>query len=304
MDGGSAQDSGRAWQGDRLLQAVADKVGRSATIALLVSPIGVLFVSAARLLIISDYNPATASAIASSGGYVDALLGTVLPLIPLIVPYLALILLFLNRVILGLLALLATALIAPTYPGAEKLARENWASLGANGFVLTVIVLIGLFVAFALLVTLVSAGFGTFMRIVGVIVSLALFPTITQLYPLPPTNSYYTQLLRQPWLPAETFTLSSGQRFVGFALSDDGTWIEILKNVSRTITYYQASEITGRQICTISYVTAKQPLVTLNSAGTGAGSSPPACEASPAPATPTIIRGGPVPKASATGGGR
>jgi hypothetical protein len=86
MDGGSAQDSGRAWQGDRLLRAVADRLGRSATIALLVSPIGVLFVSAARLLIISDYNPATASGVVSSGGYVDALLGMVLPLIPLVVP--------------------------------------------------------------------------------------------------------------------------------------------------------------------------------------------------------------------------
>ena len=79
MDGGSAQASGQAWQGDRLLQAVADRLSRSATIALLVSPIGLLFVSAARLLIISDYNPATASAIVSSGGYVDALLGTVPP---------------------------------------------------------------------------------------------------------------------------------------------------------------------------------------------------------------------------------
>jgi len=64
MDNGSAQESGRAWQGDRLLQAVADRISRSATIALLVSPIGVLFLSAARLLIISNYNPAPCGRIA------------------------------------------------------------------------------------------------------------------------------------------------------------------------------------------------------------------------------------------------
>jgi hypothetical protein len=160
---------------------------------------------------------------------------------------------------------------------------------------MTVIGLIGFVVAMALLVTLVSAGFGTVMRIAGVIVSIALFPTITQLYPLPAANSYYSQLLRQPWLPAETFTLSSGQRFVGYALGDDGTWIEILKDANRTITYYQASDITGRQICVISPVIARQPLLTLSSARAGAGSSPPTCQTS-APATPAVIRGGTVPK--------
>ena len=106
MDGGLAQESGRAWQGDRLSRAVADRIGRSATIALLISPLGILFLSVIRLLIISDYNTATASAIVASGGYVDALLGTVIPLIPLLLPYLALVLLFVNRVVPGLLALL------------------------------------------------------------------------------------------------------------------------------------------------------------------------------------------------------
>jgi hypothetical protein len=259
---------------------------------LLVSPIGVLFVSAARLLIISDYNPGTASAIVSSGGYVDALLGTVLPLIPLVIPYVALILLFLNRVIPGLLALLATALIAPTDPVAEKLAGNSWVSLGDNAFAMTIIAVIAFFVALALLLTLVSAGFGTVMKIAGFIVSIALFPSITQLYPLPAATSYYIQLLRQPWLPAETFTLGSGQRFVGYALGDDGTWIEILNDSSRTITYYQASEITGRQICAISHVLARQPLITLSSAGTGPGSSSPACGTSTAPAKPVTMPGG------------
>jgi len=278
MDGGSAQASGQAWQGDRLLQTVAERLGRSATIALLVSPIGVLFVSAARLLIISDYNPSTASAIVSSGGYVDALLGTVLPLIPLVLPYLALLLLFFNRVIAGLLALLATALVSPTSPAAEKLVDVKWANVDPSVFGVILLVLFGLVLAFFLLVTLVGAGFATMMRIIAVALSIALIPTFAQLYPLPATNSFYTRLLRQPWLPAETFTLSTGQRFTGYALADDGTSIEILIDTSRTITYYQVSQISNRQICQLGPVQATQPLITLNSARTGA--SPPACATS------------------------
>jgi len=115
------------------------------------------------------------------------------------------------------------------------------------------------------------------MRIIGVALSIALIPAFAQLYPLPATNSFYTQLLRQPWLPAETFTLSTGQRFTGYALADDGTWIEILNDASRMITYYQASQIADRQICELGPVRATQPLITLSSARTGTGASPPTC---------------------------
>jgi hypothetical protein len=114
-----------SWQGDRALQAITDRLSRSATIALLLSPAGLLLISATRLLIISDYNPATASAIVSSSGYVNTLLGTIIPLVPIIMPYLALILLFFNRVIIGILALLATALISPTTQGHFKIAERD-----------------------------------------------------------------------------------------------------------------------------------------------------------------------------------
>ena len=314
MDNGSAQESGRTWQGDRLLQAVADRIGRSATIALLVSPIGVLFLSAVRLLIISDYNPVTASAIVSSGGYVNALLGTVIPVIPLLLPYIALILLFFDRVIPGLLALLTTALISPTAmsrSAAARLVDRNWASvIGANVIFWIFLAVLAAIVVVSLLVTLIGVGFNTFMRIVGTIVCIALIPTIAQLYPLPETNGYYTHLLRQPWLPAETITLKSGQRFIGYALADDGTWITILKNSSRTISYYLASDITGRQICEIGQVPTMQPLITLSAAG-GPGSRPPICETSAGPSpspgasatgTPTINPSKPLPTARATGG--
>jgi hypothetical protein len=152
------------------------------------------------------------------------------------------------------------------------------ANVGPSVFGVILFVVFGLVLAFFLLLTLVGAGFATMMRIIGVALSIALIPTFAQLYPLPATNSFYTSLLRQPWLPAETFTLSTGQRFTGYALADDGTSIEILNDASRTITYYQVSRISNRQICEIGPAQATQPLITLNSARTGA--NPPTCATS------------------------
>ena len=79
------------------MHAVIRRIGRSATLALLLSPVGLLLISATRLLIVSYYNPATALAILSSGGYINTLLGTIMPMVPIFMPYLALVLLFFNR---------------------------------------------------------------------------------------------------------------------------------------------------------------------------------------------------------------
>jgi hypothetical protein len=80
----------------------------------LLSPIGLLLISATRLLIISDYNTTTATTIAASGGYVDTVLGTVMPLVPIFLPYLALALLLFKRFILSALAFGAALLVSPT----------------------------------------------------------------------------------------------------------------------------------------------------------------------------------------------
>jgi hypothetical protein len=83
------------------------------TLALILSPLGVLLLSAARLLIVSDYNTTTAVTIASSGGYVNALLGSIIPLVPVFAPYIALILLLFRRFLLSILAFTFTAFITP-----------------------------------------------------------------------------------------------------------------------------------------------------------------------------------------------
>jgi hypothetical protein len=87
---------------------------RSRWLAWLLSPIGLLLLSAARLLIISDYSTTTAVTIASSGGYVNTLLGSVIPLLPIFMPYIALILLLARQYVLSILSFVFVIFISPT----------------------------------------------------------------------------------------------------------------------------------------------------------------------------------------------
>jgi hypothetical protein len=101
------------------------------TIALLLSPFGLVLISVTKLLIISDDRPATAAAIASSGGYFDTLLGTLIPLVPIFLPYIALIFLFFRRFLISAIAFLAAAFISPaqihtTKPVASYSRTDLW----------------------------------------------------------------------------------------------------------------------------------------------------------------------------------
>ena len=91
-------------------------------VALLLSPLGLVIISVGRLLIISDYNTTTATAVASSTGYVNTLLGTLIPLVPAFIPYIALLLLLLRQFVLSIIAFAFTAFIAPT-PFAKQTTR-------------------------------------------------------------------------------------------------------------------------------------------------------------------------------------
>ena len=286
---GTSQPTGRSWQGDRALKAIADRLSRSATIALLLSPAGLLFIAVARLLIVSDYNPVTASAIVSSGGYVDTLLGTTIPLVPIILPYLALALLFFNRVIPGILALLAAAFISPSTVSRSalaSLASSDWhqvvyaSSIAVIGMGLLAAILLLL-----LLFELAGRNFNVLMRTIATVASIAVIPTVALLYPLPFSNTYYAQLVRQPWLPAETFTLASGQKVIGYTLSDNGTWIEILTDDTRTIHYYITTDVAERQICQIEQAPSMHPIITLTEAGTSVSAPTPICQTSSAGAS-------------------
>ncbi len=176
----AGQSPGRAWQPYRGVFDLPGRLSRSATIALIASPIGLLVVSVIRLLIVADYNPATASAIVSSGGYVDTLLGTIIPLVPIFTPYLALLLLFFNRVIPGLLTLLAAAFMSPVAlprPVAVDLAGHGWYLIThRNVLVLIALVLLAAVFAVLLVLEFMGLGFGVVARTAGTVASIALIP--------------------------------------------------------------------------------------------------------------------------------
>jgi hypothetical protein len=86
----------------------------SKSIALLLSPLGLILIGATRLFIIADYNTTTAVTIASSGGYFSTLLGSVIPLVPVFMPYVALVLLLFRQFFLSIVAFVFAAFITPT----------------------------------------------------------------------------------------------------------------------------------------------------------------------------------------------
>jgi hypothetical protein len=246
---------------------ILQRLQRSTIIALILSPTGLLLIAVVRLLVISNYNQATASTIVSSGGYVNTLLGTVIPLVPIFLPCIALILLFFKRTVAGVLTLATSVLISPTAINREtalKLGQEekrlvfNWAITHPLPIPLAVVA------AFLLAFTL-GSGLDAFARTVGTIASLALIPYMVQLYTPPHTNNFYAKQLRQPWLPPEMITLTSGQVYVGYVLPSDNDWLVVLRDDTRRVIYYPSKEVTQRQVCQIGTSTPMAPLAALTS---------------------------------------
>lgn len=241
---------------------------RSTTIALLLSPVGILLISATRLLIISDYNPATASTIVSSGSYIDTLLGTFIPLVPVFMPYLALILLFFNRVIVSILALLAAAFVSPTsvtLPGAIHIAHDQWQTAANYVHAHTVIQVAGVIFLLLFSIELSDLEFYNLLKAIAPVLSLILIPFIYQIYPLPlnNNNNYYSNLIRQPWLPAVRLTLRSGQEVVGYTLSTGDKWFVVLLDRTRKVRYIHEGDVAKQRVCQISKAMAAKPLISL-----------------------------------------
>jgi len=99
------------------------------SIALILSPVGVLLISAGRLIIVANFNTTTAVTIASSGGFVNTLLGTAIPLVPVFMPYVALLLLLTRHFLLSIMTFIFAAFISPTFITAAAglgLAEAYW----------------------------------------------------------------------------------------------------------------------------------------------------------------------------------
>ena len=304
------------------------------SIALILSPIGVLLISAARLIIVANFNTTTAVTIASSGGFLNTLLGTVIPLVPVFMPYFALLLLLTRHFLLSILAIAFAAFITPTsitLTDALNLVQADWYNLvimiADNRRAIIIIVLVilvllwiynrsllealsavvALAVAAALLFalpdTLLSQplqsagasehrmvlqaysgsygfsgpqimmalivlaivficlaypwsvdgqleGYSWLLSVaVALIATIALFPYVRYIYPVPQYRNYYTEAAHAMWLPAEKVELSTNRIYYGYILSSDGGWFTMLSANSRRIVYLSAGNVVGRSVC-------------------------------------------------------
>jgi hypothetical protein len=274
-------------------------IRRSSTIALLLSPIGILIIAAARLLIIANYHMNSALAILTSAGYVNTLLGTVFPLIPAFLPYLALVLLYLNRVIASCLAFLATVLISPAMMSradTQALLLHDWqVAIGGGFWRHALLIVLALPAATCAVLSLVGVGVKSGVRAIGTVAIIVLLPVIVRLYPAPLTAGFYTDVLRQPWLPAEALTLTSHQTVIVYKLDDsDGTWMEVLRADDRAVTFYRLADITGRQLCQVTSITSMRPVVTLVTGSAGSQSCDSLLVEAPAPTPKQTPKLGPL----------
>jgi hypothetical protein len=226
---------------------------------LILSPLGVLLISITRLLIVSNYNVTTALTVASSGGYFNTLLGTLIPVAPIFMPYLALALLFLDRLVLGLLALFAAIFTSATSidrPVALEIVRKDGHLLSHSSAAGWFSILIALAIIF-----LALAPTSEVPRTASIIVGLALIPLVLTLYPFPLHSSFYSDQLQEPWLPTETTGLASHERVIGYVLSRNNGWFTVLMANSRAIDYIPAAQVKSQQIC--QSVPPGRPIVTL-----------------------------------------
>ena len=275
------QSLGRAWRPYRGFYGFPGRLSRSAKMVLIVVPIGLLLLSVIRLLAVAGYNPATASAIVSSGGYVDALLGTIIPLVPIFTPYLALLLLYFGRVISGILLLLAAAFMSPVAlarPAALHLPGHDW-HVATHRSPLILVIMIILAAAFAILlaVELLGVGLAAAARTAGTVACIVLIPFVLSLVPFPLSHGFYADVIKQPWQPAEVITLTSGQRFIGYVLSDNGTWLVVLGEGTRTVQYYRSTQVASQQICQIVRSRPEPPFIAVFPAQLKSATVTPVC---------------------------
>ena len=335
-------------------------------LALLLSPLGLVLISAGRLLIISNYSSTTATTVASSTGYVNTLLGSIIPLVPIFIPYVALLLLLFRQFTLSALTFVFAAFIAPTsltLPTSRSMAAEDmyqaldrinanrpitlaialvivvivylyvrsWVEALASLFLLTVAVallsappiddlylpsslqsanssersirqdansvlpgterhmIIAAIVVLVVIliitnVTAIAVGaqelaaaiagisnlvFGAIpdvaTLVISLVVTVAFFPFIYNIYPVPHHTEYYVGILRSPWLPAEKISLRSGRSYYGYTLSADQDWFTVLLARTRQIVFIHTDDILRRSVCeTLSQrkIPVEPPLIT------------------------------------------
>ena len=307
------------------------------SIALILSPVGVLLIAAARLIIVANFNTTTAVTIASSGGFVNTLLGTVIPLVPVFMPYVALLLLLTRHFLLSIMSFVFVAFISPTsitaaeglhvaeaywirtivvlhdyraaalvvlivtfivvwiynrsfveglsiivvmvaaltlliaipnasFPLQIRLASRNEhhlatrVSSGAFGYSgIQILVALGILAIIFIIYTAITASnaeaglidsFSWLLTsVVALIATIAFFPYLHFIYPVPQSHGYYAEAAHSMWLNAERIELDSHLVYYGYVLTSDDQWFTVLLVNSRLIAYLPANEVVGRSVC-------------------------------------------------------
>lgn len=147
-------------------------------------------------------------------------------------------------------------------------------SQATSGWPVIPIGILAVIVALLLLAQLAGLGLSRFARSLATICCIALVPIALILYPLPSGNSYYAHLIRQPWLPTESITLSSGVSVTGYILAEDQDWVTVLTEGSRQVYYYHPDQIVKRAVCQSGGTAAESPLISLIPATTPSSRSP------------------------------
>lgn len=261
--------------------------------AALLSPAVILFASATRLLLISNYDTTTATTIASAAGVVGTLLGTVVPLLPPYLPILTILLATARRWTLAGFAGCATVLLSPTYvdspSGGFKLAfksatnavrlaeRNDWFDIWKDfQFAVLFAILGGLLVILVpptgITLSLSRSPGGCLARLISrlvycIIVALicaGIALLVKTFYQVPFSVDLVSEIARRPWIPAEEIyvKLDAIPR-VGYTLSSDEKWQIVLNESDRSIIYLRADDVVARTTCKPPSTYIEQPKLPL-----------------------------------------
>jgi len=257
--------------------------------ALFLSPIVVLFASAVRLLLISNYDTSTATLMASSGGIIGTLLGTVVPLLPAFLPALLVLVVIFRRWRLAILTGLAVALVSPAYEAPITIyrqARTEFLSVAQNINELDFLAVwednpwaIGCALAALLVMVFFDApnwldwGESGLIECVLILIGRLLFglgPAVicgvcvllVQIaYQVPFNTTLASDIVRRPWLPAEKVSVQSGETpIIAYTLSTADGWHVLLTERTRRIYFIKASDIIAREVCQVDTQQSDQPL--------------------------------------------
>ena len=123
-------------------------------------------------------------------------------------------------------------------------------------FVLGILAL--LFVLYTVLAPLASPDTGVVVRdrfswlvtsVVALVATIAFFPYLRFIYPIPHNHPYYAEVTHNLWLPEEQIELKTRLVYYGYVLSSDPEWFTVLLANSRVIAYLPTDEIVDRSVC-------------------------------------------------------